>query len=38
MKSAYIVEVVKKLSSIYALPETEIARITTENSKSVFRI
>ncbi|MFK8271977.1 TatD family hydrolase [Capnocytophaga canimorsus] len=37
-ESAYIVEVVKKLSSIYALPEIEIARITTENSKSVFGI
>ncbi|MFK8263823.1 TatD family hydrolase [Capnocytophaga canimorsus] len=37
-ESAYIVEVVKKLSSIYSLPEIEIARITTENSKSVFGI
>lgn len=37
-ESGYIINVVKKLSEIYNLPETEIARITTENSKAIFGI
>jgi len=37
-ESSYIVNVVQKLSEIYNLPGAEIARITTENSKSVFGI
>lgn len=37
-ESGYIVNVVRKLSEIYNLPEDEIARITTENSKDIFGI
>ncbi len=37
-ESAYIVNVVDKLSQIYGLPADEIARITTQNSKNVFGI
>lgn len=37
-ESSYIVKVVSKLSEIYGLPESEIARITTENSRAVFGI
>ncbi len=37
-ESAYIVNVARRLSEIYGLPEAEIARITTENSKAVFGI
>jgi TatD DNase family protein len=37
-ETSYIVKVVQKLSEIYGLPESEIARITTENSKVVFGI
>lgn len=37
-ESGYIVNVVRKLSELYGLPGDEIARITTENSKSVFGI
>lgn len=37
-ESAYIVNVVQKLSEIYGISETEIARITTENSKTIFGI
>lgn len=37
-ESAYIIRVLKKLSDIYALPEKEIARITTANSTKVFGI
>ncbi|HEX8563719.1 MAG TPA: TatD family hydrolase [Flavobacterium sp.] len=37
-ESAFIVNVVNKLSDIYGLPTVEIARITTENSISVFGI
>jgi TatD DNase family protein len=37
-ESAYIVNVVRKLSEIYGLPEEEIARVTTQNSKDVFGI
>ena len=37
-ESAYIVEVLNKLSNIYNLPADEIAAITTQNSKDVFGI
>jgi TatD DNase family protein len=37
-ESAYIIEVLTKLSEIYNLPAEEIARITTQNSKDVFGI
>lgn len=37
-ESSYLTHVVTKLSEIYGLPEAEIARITTENSKNVFGI
>lgn len=37
-ESGYVVNVAQKLSEIYGLPVTEIARITTENSKSVFGV
>lgn len=37
-ESAYITEVLNKLSEIYNLPAQEIAKITTQNSKDVFGI
>ena len=37
-ESAYIVNVVKKLSGIYGLPIGEIARITTANSVEIYAI
>jgi TatD DNase family protein len=37
-ESSYLVNVVDKLSLIYNLPVEEIARITTENSRTVFGI
>ncbi len=37
-ESSYLVLVCKKLSEIYGLPEAEIARVTTENSKNVFGV
>ncbi|NQZ45726.1 MAG: TatD family hydrolase [Flavobacteriaceae bacterium] len=37
-ESAYIVNVLEKLATIYRLPETEIANCTTENSKRIFGI
>jgi len=37
-ESGYLTHVIAKLSEIYGLPETDIARITTENSKDVFGI
>jgi TatD DNase family protein len=37
-ESSYIVNVVQKLAEIYELPFDEMARITTENSKDIFRI
>ncbi|HUH35226.1 MAG TPA: TatD family hydrolase [Moheibacter sp.] len=36
-ESAYLVEVLKKLSDIYGLSEKEIAQITTENAQAVFK-
>lgn len=35
-ESAYIMEVLKKLSDIYQMPEKDIAEITTRNSITVF--
>ena len=37
-ESAYIVKVVEKLSDIYALPESEIIRLTDENATNIFKI
>lgn len=37
-ESSYVVNVLEKLVDIYGLPEAEIAKITTENSKHVFGI
>lgn len=37
-ESAYIINVLEKLSSIYKVSEEEIAKITTQNSKDVFKI
>ncbi len=37
-ESSYLMEVLKKVGSIYQLPVDEIARITTENSKEVFGV
>jgi TatD DNase family protein len=37
-ESSYLALVCKKLSEIYKIPETEIAEITTANSKAVFKI
>ncbi len=37
-ESAYIIKVLEKLSDIYNMSQQDIAEITTENSKSVFKI
>lgn len=37
-ESSYLVNIIDKLAKIYNLPVEEIARITTENSKTVFGI
>ncbi len=37
-ESAYLITVVEKLSHIYGINESVIARVTTENSKEVFGI
>lgn len=37
-ESAYIIEVLKKLSLIYGKSKEEIAQITTNNSKDIFKI
>jgi len=37
-ESAYLMQVLEKLSLIYDIPKDEVARITTENSKQVFGI
>jgi TatD DNase family protein len=37
-ESAYIIEVLSKLSEIYNVPSEKIATITTQNSKEVFGI
>lgn len=37
-ESSYLVKVVEKLSDIYEMPVEEIARITTNNSKTIFGV
>ena len=37
-ESAYIVQVMQKLSDIYALPESEIERITNANATKIFHL
>lgn len=37
-ESAYLIQILEKLSTIYRLPPEEIAAITTENSKHIFGI
>ena len=37
-ESSYILKVVEKLSEIYGLSEEDIATITTQNSKDIFKI
>lgn len=37
-ESAYIMEVLKKLSNLYKLPLAEVARITTQNSIDIFKV
>ncbi|WP_452226595.1 TatD family hydrolase [Lacinutrix cladophorae] len=36
-ESSYIIKVLEKLSAIYEVSEEEIAKITTQNSKEIFR-
>ncbi|PIA81610.1 hydrolase TatD [Gaetbulibacter sp. 4G1] len=37
-ESSYIIKVLEKLSDIYNMSQQDIAKVTTENSKSVFKI
>ena len=37
-ESAYILNVLNKVSEIYGVSQEEIARITTKNSKAIFSI
>ena len=37
-ESAYIMEVLKKLSFIYEESEENIAKITTQNSRDIFKV
>ena len=37
-ESAYIIKVLDKLSELYDMPQEDIAEITTENSKAIFKI
>jgi TatD DNase family protein len=37
-ESSYLINIIDKLSKIYNLPIEEIARITTENSISIFKV
>lgn len=37
-ESAYLIHVLNKLSDIYKIDPEEVARITTENSKEVFKV
>jgi TatD DNase family protein len=37
-ESAYLINVLEKLSDVYSVSKEEIARITTENSKKVFGV
>ncbi|MGC1632873.1 MAG: TatD family hydrolase [Gelidibacter sp.] len=37
-ESAYIIKVLEKLSELYGLSQEEVATITTENSKAIFKV
>jgi len=37
-ESSYIIKVLEKLSEIYRLPQEKIAKITTANSKDIFKV
>ncbi|MFV9551576.1 TatD family hydrolase [Algibacter sp. PT7-4] len=37
-ESVYILKVLEKLSNIYNMPQEHIAKITTQNSKAIFKI
>ncbi|MCL6295315.1 TatD family hydrolase [Jejuia spongiicola] len=37
-ESSYIIKVLEKLSDLYNMSQQDIAKVTTENSKSVFKI
>jgi TatD DNase family protein len=37
-ESSYLINVAEKLSEIYQLPLAEIAEITTDNAKKLFRL
>lgn len=37
-ESAYIIKVLEKLSELYGVSQEEIAEITTENSKAIFKV
>lgn len=37
-ESSYIIKVLEKLSEIYKLPQEKIAKITTANSKDIFKV
>jgi len=37
-ESAYIIKVLEKLSELYQMPAAQIAEITTENSKVIFKL
>ncbi|MCK0124875.1 TatD family hydrolase [Gelidibacter sp. F2691] len=37
-ESAYIIKVLEKLSELYQMPAAQIAEITTENSKAIFKL
>ena len=37
-ESAYLVKILEKLAEIYEIPQEEIAKITTENSRELFKI
>ena len=37
-ESVYVIKVLEKLSDLYAISKEDIAKITTENSKAIFKI
>ncbi len=37
-ESSYLIQIIEKLSDIYQIPVQEIAKITTQNSKDIFKI
>lgn len=37
-ESAYIIHILEKIATLYALPVAKIAEITTQNSKEVFGV